>query len=109
MMCFLLGKLLFKFASAGFISSIFSARKAWLIVHHIRFLLADDEVARFVFGQAGVHQRPDLREFVLGVELLADPSGRRGCGIDHHSGIQRLFRFEPASFKYKCYENKKGH
>jgi hypothetical protein len=45
----------------------------------------------------------DFREFVLGVELLADPSGRGGCGIDHHSGIQRLFRFEQASFKYKSY------
>ncbi len=50
MMCFLLGKLLFKFASAGFISCIFSARKAWRIVHYIRSFLACDEIARCVFG-----------------------------------------------------------
>jgi len=39
-------------------------------VHYIRFFLACDEIARFVFGQAGHHLGQNFREFPPGVELL---------------------------------------
>jgi len=38
-------------------------------VHHIRTLLACDEVASLVFGQAGVDLDQDFGELVIGVEL----------------------------------------
>jgi len=47
------------------------------IVHHIRFLLACDEIACFVFGQAGIHQGPNLGVLALGVKLLAGPGRAR--------------------------------
>jgi hypothetical protein len=50
-------------------------------VHHIRFFLGCDEVARLVFGQAGLHQGPDLGVLALGVELLAGALGHGGGGI----------------------------
>jgi hypothetical protein len=39
-------------------------------VHHVRFFLLSDEVASRVFGQAGIHQGPDLGEYAFSVELL---------------------------------------
>jgi hypothetical protein len=68
--------------------------------------LACDEIAFPVLGQAFA------RGPVISMNLLSAQSCQRteqallwrgGCGIDHHSGIQRLFRFEQASFKYKSY------
>jgi len=48
-------------------------------VHHIRFLLVGDEIASFVFGQAGFYVSEDLSMLAIGVELLAGMGGR-ACG-----------------------------
>jgi len=45
-------------------------------MHHIRFFLISDEIASFVFGQAGLHGSEDLSMLAVGVELLAGLGGR---------------------------------
>jgi hypothetical protein len=45
-------------------------------VHYIRFLLFGDEIASLVFGQAGIHQGPNLGVLAIGIELLAGSGGR---------------------------------
>ena len=50
-------------------------------MHHIRTFLACDEIACFVFGQAGIHQGPDLGVLAIGVRAALAPSpGERVCG-----------------------------
>ena len=39
-------------------------------MHYIRTLLLGDEIARFVFGQAGLHLGQNFGVLVVGVELL---------------------------------------
>ena len=65
------------------------------IAHHIRFLLACDEIASLVFGQAGIHRGPDLGVLAIGVELLhlcpqagalGRGGGERRCGIISKTG-----------------------
>jgi hypothetical protein len=53
------------------------------IVNHVRFFLLDDEVARFVFGKAGVHQGQDPGMLSFGIELLQlrCQAGALGCGV----------------------------
>jgi hypothetical protein len=63
-----------------FISSLLFARKASLVVHYIRTLLACGGVAFPVFGLAS-YQGPDLGVLALSVELLQFRSQAGALGV----------------------------
>jgi hypothetical protein len=50
------------------------------IMHHIRFFQLGDEIARLVFGQAGIHLGQNFGVLAIGVELLQLSPQAGACG-----------------------------